>query len=236
MVLHYGSGQRLEDVGLSMERSRVPLQRLSRKSTAASLPVMTRSRISSKRSGKLSIGSAYSAYQDNFIGPRKKSQQTVSLPIVTGASMKEDKSFEDDDKEHREPTPEAPGSDVVIVQLFTERCYNNQRESSNNLLEPPRSYALSSPAQQQRVKSQRKYSKPLTENLLEVSSTRTVAHMVESRNRHRPEVNALSGFTQTELRIHTDREKQKSTIYLLNEQEQSKRIVQDWLKTLPNEN
>ena len=199
---------------------------------------MTRSRISSKRSGKLSIGSAYPGYQDNLIIPQKKAQQTISLPIVTGASTKVDTSFNVDDKEYREPTPEGQrsGSDVVIVQLFTERYYNMQRESNNNLLEPQRSSGVRTPTQQ-RMKSQRKNPKPPMENLLEVSSTRTVTqHVVETRDKLRPDVSSLSGFTQTELKMHTDREKQKSTVYLLNEQEKSKRIVENWLRTLPNKN
>ena len=215
----------------NMEQSTIPLNH--KNSKVSSLPVMTRNRASNRRSGKIStrsfttpVGSVYSGCQDKLAYSYADPKQNVTLPVVTTlrhcAKVDINCNMEDGERHTSD-------NDVVIVQLFTERCYNAHSDSNNNL--SPRSPRMSPP--QQRPKSQRKNTKLLMDNLVEGSFSRTATQSAEPKAKNKNEVNTASGFTQTELKIHTDREKQKTTIYLLNEQERSKRIVADWLKTLP---
>ena len=220
----------------NMEHLTVALEELYKKNKASSLSRMTRSRGSSKKSGG---GSDHSGYQDSLVYACKNVERTVTLPLVAKgcscANVDVNASVEDGKYRLSLPRRQRSGSDVVIVQLFTER-YDHVRHKNNFSLEPPRSHGMISPQMsplQQRRNSQRYNAKPLAENLLVPNFLRTPVQNIDAKKKVRNEASVASGFTQIELKIHNDREKQRSNVYILSEEDRSKRIVEEWLKTLP---
>ena len=230
-----------------MQHSIVPLQGRYIIQKQSSLPLVTRNRTRSKRSGTISTrspntpgSSLHSGHRERFLYPCNNPEKNVTLPVVTTQRhcTEADRTCNNNDGECSESTPEMQksSSDVVIVQLFTEKYYNIHRDVNNNLLEPSRSCGVRSPhssSPHQKAKFYGKNTKQIGETLLDGSLSRASTQNFEAKCKQRLDATG-SGFTQTELKIHTDREKQKSNVFLLDEQERSKRIVEDWLKTLPH--
>ena len=227
----------------------VPLQGVYIKQKQSSLPLVTRNRTRSKRSGTTSNrspntpgGSSPLEHQQRFVYPYTNSGKNVTLPVVTTQRhcTEGDRKCNNGDDECSDSAPELQNSssDVVIVQLFTEKYYNIHRDvNNNNLLEPSRSCGVRSPnssSPYQKAKCYGKSTKQVGETFIEGSLSRTSMQNFDAKVKQRQDATG-SGFTQTELKIHTDREKQKSNAFLLlDEQERSKRIVEEWLKTLPH--
>lgn len=225
-----------------MEQLAIVLEELYRKSKRSSL-ARSRSQESTSKAGNLDSRnvqgqSANYTYADVLDSSYKNDEGTVSLPLVTKTYNKfgnTDRNNNKDEDRYRLSIPKRQRSDndVVIVQLFTEK-YDTIRQSATLSLRPTKSYGmispLASPVQQRR---QIPRVRPPPENVFIPSIMKNSTQNADTKKKQKLDV-ATSGFTQAELKIHTDREKQKSNSYVLSEQERSRRIVEDWLKTLPS--
>ena len=213
------------------DRNRSPLQRV-RRSPVSSIKSCT----GEAHSHITTAGSDYSGYHESVVYACKKAERAVRLPLVTKTCKCAGKDINgkiDESKYDLDVPRQRSGSELVIVQLFAEK-YDGVRQNAEFSLRPPRSAGMSSPQNspfQQRRQIQRNGTKPLADNLLIPNLLRTTPQLAEKKRQHKPEVACASGFTQAELKIHTDREKQKSNLHKLGEQERSKRIVEEWLKT-----
>ena len=173
-----------------------------------------------------------SSFDDFFLGARRRAEQKVSLPAVTSSHSKTDTKGNIERKEDRwqERAARRPreGSEVVIVQMFAE---NSVVENDEVFEEVPASVKhLCLPARRN-TKTEKTISPTL--HLPGTANVQNVPN-VETKTKQRNESSSGKGLTKMDLKIHTEREKQKTSYrYMQSDDAYSKKIVEDWLQKLP---
>lgn len=176
-----------------------------------------------------------SSFDEFFLGARRRAERKVSLPAVTPAHSKTDinRKLDQEDERWQERAARRPreGSEVVIVQMFAE---NSVVENDEVFEEGPASplVSLSIKHPSLPAKKNTKTEKTISP-ILHLPGTTNLQN-VETKGRQRNESSSGKGLTKMDLKIHTEREKQKTSYrYMQGDDAYSKKIVQDWLQKLP---
>ena len=179
-----------------------------------------------------------SSFDDFFLGARRRAEQKVSLPAVTSSHSKADtkRNIERNEDRWQERAARRPreGSEVVIVQMFAE---NSVAKNDEVFEEVPVSSHMSLSVKHLCLPARRntKTEKTISPTL-HLPGTANVQNVqnVETKAKQRNESSSGKGLTKMDLKIHTEREKQKTSYrYMQSDDAYSKKIVEDWLQKLP---
>ncbi len=156
---------------------------------------------------------------------RARLKQSISLPVVQ-PTLPNDRTCE-----HKKPDKHSEKGDLVIIQLWADEGNLHDRiHSDEQAKKCSVSNGVPSPSQQRR--QEMKVSVPKANQQKSLSPMMQRAVSPNSVKRYRNEDSSVkSGFTQADLKCHNERERQK-TPYIFTEQEQSRKIVRQWLEAL----
>ena len=172
----------------------------------------------------------------------KSAERTVTLPIVRRTdhctNYDVNSNIEESPSKMSVPACQTTGEhkkqakDVVIVQLYEE---NNAKrdtllyEGASNVgrLSP----YLRSPKQQRKQISR----KNVIDGCEKSPSLRRASFSVveQNKSRFRNDALVINGFSQMDLKNHNEKYKQRLNIYVQSEEQRSRNIVEEWLKSLP---
>eukprot|EP00794_Sanderia_malayensis_P016839 gene16839-18538_t len=157
-------------------------------------------------------------------------KHSVSLPTVVPSS-----AVVSSLPEHGRRDKLCEKGNLVIIQLWTDEGNRNDQISSDEQIKKCSvSTAPPSPIQQHKFDCTKAVTKATTQqkNHLTPQQAASVTTGLSSVRRQKTEDNSVkNGFTQADLKCHTERERHR-TRYVFNEQDQSKKIVKEWLNAL----